>query len=203
MENTKKHLIDILKEIHSGDKIDPSIVEFDNQLESLLEDVREVYSDYRVEDSLIGVDARKFRETIFNYNIAGIYDFSNRGAKPELLMELEDLIVSEIQFLNKKHMELDSNFEVIKLDDLTSYKEYSSSIRDYIDRCEDVSILTNKILNLLEAGYTQKELDLSTSNPRMSEFFLSLKKSDRLNKEFSLYINSIKNKKNELLDELL
>ena len=130
---------------------------------------------------------------------------SLKGGKIGLLNELEDVFSTEILFIFQKlnDQNIENSDLVYKIKENSHYLDLMSNYQKYIDRCYDLSILTNKILKLLESGYTQKELNLSTRNPSLDDFFAHLKDSERLSSEFKLFINSIKTNKNKLLDELL
>jgi hypothetical protein len=205
MKNIKGMINNFLDDLYQILPENISFVNKEDQSESMLSDLAEIFSDYNIDDSLLGLEASDFRSEVFKYNMAYVFDFSHKGAKIRLLKDIETLIDDELLFIFKelnKNSELDDK-SVYNVKDKASYHKIIESFQQYIDRCYDLSILSNKILKLLESGYTQEELKLSSSNPNLSEFFDHLKGSKRLSNEFSLYIKSIKSNKNKFLDQLM
>ena len=187
MENTKKYISNIFIKM---EEIEPELknhISVEEKIESIIEDLEHIYSDYEINDKLLSLEAREFREEIFNYNTTYIYDFSSKGSSLNLLSIVEDLLEAEL----------------ISIKNTKEYLIFIDSFHKYIDRCYDLSILTNKIINLLEHDHNKEELSLSSRNPNLKEFFDSLTNSDKLNREFKLYIKSITKNKNKLLEEIV
>ena len=203
MENSKKIVSDFIIKLYSHLPTEASS-DMDNQLSMVLEDISELLSTYMVDDSLININSSEFSSRVQNYNLAQILEFSQYGSKLAFLNDINQLFDLEILFWEKKY--LDDDVIVDKIKEFRNSREYLdilSIFKTYSDRCEDLAILTNKMLNLLEYERNQEILKLNTRNPSLESFFKGLKNSPKLSNEFKLYIQHLKNSKIELLNDMI
>lgn len=203
MENSKKITSDFINSLYSYLPSEASS-DIDNQLSMILEDILELLNAYMIDDSLLNIDSNEFSSRVQSYNIAQILEFSQFGSKLSFINEINKLFELEILFWEKKYIDNDSVLEKIKeFKDSNDYLEILNIFKVYSSRCEDLAILTNKMLNLLQYDKNQEVLKLKTKNPSLESFFKSLDNSPKLLNEFKLYIPHLKNSKIELLNDMI
>ena len=203
MENSKKIVSDFIIKLYSHLPNEASS-DMDNQLSMVLEDISELLSTYMVDDSLLNINSSEFSLKVQSYNLAQILEFSQYGSKLAFLNDINQLFDLEILFWEKKY--LDNELIVDKIKEFKNSSEYLDILnifKTYSDRCEDLAILTNKMLNLLEYEKNQEILKLNTRNPSLESFFKGLENSPKLSNEFKLYIQHLKNSKIELLNDMI
>lgn len=176
-----------------------------SQEESIENNLQIIFKMYHLDDELIGIEADSFSKEVQKYNLSHIYLFSSLGSKTSLLNDVSTIIDAELYFWENKlgYKYPNELEEFLKLKGSDEYQSIMRHFQDYMERCCDLKILSNKMINLLEHESNQKEIKLFSRNPLLKDFFEGLKNSERLTNEFRLYIQSIKNNKNRFLDNIL